>query len=765
MKLKHVRNYVVMLGILGALIVYLAVSPISAFIFALAAVSAVACLSGYTWSHEKKELTKTLTTQGDAARDLLNEMNMRYNSSLLVQEIGQASSGIRDTGTLCRTVVKLMEKRLDFDRGMIMLPTGDKRRLLHVAGYGYTMEQEKLLGEAEFHLDNPASKGVFVRAFNDQKPFLVNDLTQETGRLSSKSLALARQMGVHSLVCVPIVYENESLGILAVDNVASKRALTQSDMNLLMGVAAQTAASISEAISFQKLQQSEKKYRELVENANSIILRMDTRGYITFFNEYAQRFFGYTEKEILGKNIRGTLLPDEDSTEEDLMILSHGLTRNPELPAVRERDYVLKDGRTVWIAWTNRPIFDQEGNLNEILSIGHDLTGLKRAAQEKKHLEVQLQEAQKMEAIGTLAGGIAHDFNNILQAIFGYTQILLMKKHPNDPDYKNLEAIERSAQRASDLTKRLLIFGRKVESQLRPVDLEQEVIQVAKVLERTIPKMIRIELDLASEPGVINADPVQIEQIIMNLGVNARDAMPEGGTLRFQTRNVSLDAKYTDRHPGAVPGRYALLSVSDTGHGVSREIQDHIFEPFFTTKETGKGTGLGLSMVYGIVQSHKGVITCESEEGRGTTFNIFFPVLEEQHVPAEAMKEDTPLKKGKGTILLVDDEEAIRKPAEEILREFGYHIIAVPDGETALEVYQNGNDGVDLVILDLIMPGMGGRQCMDKLLHLDPNAKIIIASGYSADGSIKEAMDAGAKGFVGKPWDVRHMLKVVGEVL
>jgi CheY-like chemotaxis protein len=380
-------------------------------------------------------------------------------------------------------------------------------------------------------------------------------------------------------------------------------------------------------------------------------------------------------------------------------------------------------------------------------------------------LEAQLQGAQKMEAIGTLAGGIAHDFNNILQAIIGYTQILLMGKDLSDPDHEKLEAIEASAQRASELTKRLLIFGRKVESQLKPVDLNQEVGQVSKMLERTIPKMISIELNLSDNLKVINGDPVQIEQIMMNMGVNARDAMPDGGKLFFETKNVTLDEKFCRNHLGASPGEYVRLKVSDTGHGMDKELQEHIFEPFFTTKETGKGTGLGLAMVYGIVKIHGGYITCMSEPGQGTAFSIYFPIIESAIDNQISKEEEVPIKGGDETILLVDDEESIRQLGKELLGRFGYTVFTAPDGESALELYEKENENVDLIILDLSMPGMGGRRCLEKVVKLNPQVKVIIATGYSIDGSIKETIELGAKGFVGKPYDAKQFVEKVRNVL
>jgi PAS domain S-box-containing protein len=721
--------------------------------------------STYSAHLEKRDLIKTIETQGDAAKDLIEEANIRYSNALLIQEIGQATSTTMHEDELARTVVSAIERHLDFDRGMIMLADKTETRLVYAAGFGYNEEQASSLNHIEFHLDKPESKGMFVVAFREQRPFLVDDITQKHETLSLKSMDLAKQLGVRSLICVPIVYEGKSLGILAADNIESKRPLTQSDVNLLMGVAAQTAVNIVEARSYQKLEESEKKYRDLVENANSIILRMDTDGNITFINDFAQKLLGYSEYEILGKNIRGTIVPETDFEKRSLESLVDSLRRNPDKPAVSEKEYALRNGNKVWIAWTNKAIFDADGEFREILSIGNDLTELKQAAQEKEELEARLQEAQKMEAIGTLAGGIAHDFNNILQAILGYTQILLLKREPKDPDYGRLEAIKGSARTAADLTKRLLIFSRKVESKLKPVDLNQEVVQVSKMLERTIPRMIEIQLQLAEDLEIINADPVQAEQIMMNLGINARDAMPEGGQLIFETRNVQLDAAFCAEHLEVEPGDYVRLRVSDTGHGMDRETKEHIFEPFFTTKGTGMGTGLGLAMVYGIVKNHNGCIVCESSTGQGTVFDIYFPVLRKELDLIEVRESDAPIKAGRETILLVDDEKSILEPWKEIFSEFGYSVLTAPDGESALETYRKKQQDVDLIILDLIMPGMGGRRCLEEVLKINPEAKVIVASGYSVDALTRDALEAGAKVFVSKPYEISQMLKAVREVL
>ena len=841
---------------------------------------------------ESKELAKTIETQGNAAKDLLFEMDIRYKNVLLIKEIGQATSRIIDTENLVNTVVSAMEKRLDFDRGMIMLANRDETRLVYSGGYGYSTQQERFLQRTDFHLDNPESKGIFVLSFKEQKPFLINDIAEIEEDFSKRSLELAKQMGVRALICVPIIYEKKSLGILAVDNTRSKRVLTQSDMSLLMGVASQTAINIIEIMSFQKLQESEEKYRsilesieegffevdhygnftffndslcrimgysreellgmnnrdyttqetasrmfqlfnktyqtgnpgmvsdfeiirrdgstrileisaylrrdsssqpvgfrgvsrdvterklaeealreseekyrELVENANSIILRRDIEGRITFFNEFAQRFFGYAENEILGKNLRDTILPDTEPAKRDLDNLVASLQKDPERQVISEDENILRNGDTVWIAWTYKPIFDGNCKLKEVLCIGNDITELKRAENEKKDLESQLQVAQKMEAIGTLAGGIAHDFNNILQSIFSYTQILLTSKDADDPDRSRIEAIIKSVKRASDLTKRLLIFSRKVKSKLKPLNLDQEVIQIVKMLDRMIPKMVNIEVKLAGDLKAVSADPVQIEQIMMNLGVNARDAMPDGGNLVFETKNITLDTKFCKTHLGATPGEYVLLSVLDTGHGIEKDIQTHIFEPFFTTKEVGKGTGLGLAMVYGIVQSHGGYITCESETGKGTAFRIYFPALKIKEQEPDVEEVKLPVKGGSETILLVDDEESIRIPCKEMLANAGYKVLTAPDGESALGIFSRKYEKIALIILDLILPGMGGKQCLDEIVKVNPQSQVIVTSGYSVDGSVKEAIESKAKGFISKPYESRELLNLVREVL
>ena len=411
------------------------------------------------------------------------------------------------------------------------------------------------------------------------------------------------------------------------------------------------------------------------------------------------------------------------------------------------------------------PLLDDKGDIRSICSIAHDITDRKKAEVERERLQAQLQQAQKMEAVGTLAGGVAHDFNNLLQAINGYTQLLLMDKPEDDPEYHSLTAIQNSGKRAADLVRSLLLFSRKAETERKPMELNIEVERARTILERTIPKMVEIDVYPGRRLWTIMADPVQIEQILLNLGSNAADAMPDGGKLTIETANTTLDEDYAKQHSGVQPGSHVLLTISDTGHGMDRETQEKIFEPFFTTKEFGKGTGLGLASVFGIVKSHEGYITCYSEVGQGTTFKIYLPAIVQPEIEETKALEPQPIPRGTETILLVDDEEAIRGFAQQALMKFGYKVMTASTGEETLELYSDKPTEIDLIVMDLGMPGMGGHKCLHELLKLNPQQKVIIASGYSINGQVKKSMEAGAKGYVGKLYQLVDLLNTVRTVL
>ncbi len=424
-----------------------------------------------------------------------------------------------------------------------------------------------------------------------------------------------------------------------------------------------------------------------------------------------------------------------------------------------------RDGRPFWVSLNTTVKRDAEGNIvyNGFLT---DITGRRQAQQEREKLQSQLLQAQKMESLGILAGGVAHDFNNLLQAMSGNIELLLQGESL-DPQIKTrLQTVAQSMDRAAGLVKQLLLFSRKAESRKIRIDLNHEVEGAVRILERTIPKMIALDLHLDPSAWPLLADPVQVEQVLLNLANNAVDAMPDGGSLEIRTVNELLDESFVKKHPGAMTGRHVLLTVTDTGLGMDKEVLEHVFDPFFTTKGVGRrGAGLGLASAYGIVKSHCGYIECYSEPGRGTTFRIYWPAMGQEEIFRDPETLEIMPPGGSETILVVDDEPEIRKLTRDILEAFGYAVHCVAGGEQALQVYREHGRDIDLVLLDLNMPGMGGYRCLDILLQLDPSAKVVIASGYSAHGHAGNALSSGAKGFISKPYQLQELATTVREVL
>jgi PAS domain S-box-containing protein len=503
----------------------------------------------------------------------------------------------------------------------------------------------------------------------------------------------------------------------------------------------------------KSLRQSEERFRAAFRTSpDSITISGLADGRYVDINDGFTAMLGYDRDEVIGRTIEDLKIWDNPEGRQTLFqgLKAKGVVNNMEIS-------LLAKGSIVKTGLISASLFDYNG-APHVLSVTRDITALKVT-------ERQLQQARKMEAIGILAGGIAHDFNNILQVINGYTQLLTLEKSETDPDYAQLVEIEKAVEHAAQLVRQLLTFSRKAESKIVALDLNKEIISVRKILERALPKMIDINLHLGRELAPVTADPVQIEQVLLNLGTNAADAMPDGGTLLIETENVTLTDDYLDTHIGACAGEYVLLSVSDTGEGMDKDIVDHIFEPFFTTKEFGKGTGLGLASVYGIVKSYGGYISCYSEVGQGTTFKLYLPAAEGQEVPGEKdIEEDLP-RGGTETILLVDDEESIRTFAVAVLERFGYRVMTGATGEEALEVIGRTGGKIALVILDLGMPGMGGHKCLHEIRKNNPSIKVLIASGYLMNGQLKKSMEEGAAGYIGKPYQINKLLHKVRDIL
>ena len=504
----------------------------------------------------------------------------------------------------------------------------------------------------------------------------------------------------------------------------------------------------------EALRDSEERYRTFFDQSKDGVYITTRDGKLLEANQAYLDLFGFTKEEMRDLDI---LQIYPEPAAENRQSFREAIEKNGSV-----KDYEIKlktkDGRLIDCLSTSTLKRAPDGTILGYQGIVRDIT-------EYKQLQNELIQAQKMEGIGALAGGLSHDFNNILTIVHGYAELLIMDHDDGDPRLNDLYKIVEAAKTGSELVRSLLAFSRKSEIQQQPMNLNKQVEQIRHLLSRTIPKMINIETVLSAEPATVNADPGQVGQVLMNLAINAKDAMPDGGTMIMETRSISVDDEYCRTHLGLKPGAYVLLKVSDTGCGMDKETLARIFEPFFTTKEVGVGAGLGLAMVYGIVKQHGGVIVCSSELGRGTTFSVYLPALEQDEPGAEAAAVKELPTGGNETILLVDDEESIRSLGIKMLNRAGYTVLTAPDGRAALETYEQRSADISLVILDLMMPEMGGKQCLEKLLEMDPKAKVIISTGYSMDDQTKEVAESGARGFVRKPFQVTHMLNAVREVL
>ncbi len=501
----------------------------------------------------------------------------------------------------------------------------------------------------------------------------------------------------------------------------------------------------------RRLERSQQKYRDLVENAGSIILGWDTAGMITFMNDYGQRLLGYPEEDLLGRSVVGTIVPDRDSSGRDLVAMIEGITSNPDEYSYNENENVTKDGRSVWISWSNKPVYNEVGQLIGILSIGTDIT-------ERKKLEQQLFQAQKMEAVGQLAGGIAHDFNNMLMVINGYCELLLDDLDETNHLRKDIEQIKGTASRAAALTRQLLAFGRRQVVQPKVADLNKLLAGSREMIVRLIGPGVNLELQTRDDPLYIYADPVQIEQVILNLAANARDAMQGGGELKIETRRSPIENPDSGERYMVPAGTYVICSVRDTGTGMSADTMEHIFEPFFTTKIPGKGTGLGLSTVYGIVKQNDGFIFAESDPGSGSCFTMYFPLVredelirsEEPHTPEEKLR-------GSEGILLVESEAKVRRYTKTVLQKYGYNVLTAAGVSDALGLGKAMD--VDLLISTAALPGKSGSELAEKVREMHPGLKVLIIT-EAAEQELSDRVHT-----IAKPFTSEALLRKIRKIL
>lgn len=506
------------------------------------------------------------------------------------------------------------------------------------------------------------------------------------------------------------------------------------------------------------LKQAEEKYRDIFENALEGIYQCAPDGTLITANPAFAHILGYESGDALKEaaaNIWEQIHADEDSRSELLRLMeAQGFVR------AFECRFRCKDGSTVWVSESSRAVKDDRNRLLFYEGIIQDITFQKKAAEEKKRLEEQLLQAQKMEAIGTLTGGIAHDFNNLLMGIEGYASLMLLELDPGHPFYAKLKKIEEQVQSGAELTKQLLGFARRGRYEIKTLDINDIVAGSVDMFSRT-KKQLNIKLKLHGRPLLVDADLSQIEQVVLNLLVNAWQAMPGGGDLHINTTEVVPDKAFTFSYDMR-PGKFALISIADTGIGMDSKTKKRIFEPFFTTKSMGRGTGLGLASAYGIVKGHGGMIEVVSKIGEGSTFNVYLPLSEKQCPEKTAPGH---IERGRGTVLLVDDEEIVLSVGKELLEALGFEVLTAGNGRDALEIYEKASAQIKLVILDMIMPDLGGGEVFDALKKLNPDVRAILASGYSLDGRPSKILARGCRGFIKKPFGIEELSGKIKEVL
>ena len=504
----------------------------------------------------------------------------------------------------------------------------------------------------------------------------------------------------------------------------------------------------------QELQRREERFRRLIENASDLITVINCEGIAQFQSPSSERVLGFKPEEIAGRSVFEIIHPED--TPRVVAALQNTLS-NPTVPIIEEFRLRHRDGtwRTIQSIGQNMPA--ETGGPFLIVVNSRDVTG-------QKSLQEQLRQSQKMEAIGQLAGGIAHDFNNLLTVIAGHSELLLMESPPDNPATASLTEIRGAAARAAALTRQLLAFSRQQVLSPRVVNLNMVVTDAGKMLQRLIGEDVVLQTNLSPDLNPVRVDPGQMDQVIINLLVNARDAMPRGGKISIETSNVLLDEAYAKSRPDVRPGRYVRLAVSDAGTGIAPEILPHIFEPFFTTKGVGQGTGLGLAVVHGIVKQSEGHITVSSKVGVGTTFQIHLPVVEKPLHRSAATGESKRLH-GPETILLVEDEESVRKLAAMALERFGYTVLKAASGDDALHLLATSGRKIDLLLTDLVMPGMSGRELAEAFASRAPEIKVLFLSGYTDDAAVRHGILQAGMAFLQKPFTPNLLAEKIREVL
>ncbi len=667
----------------------------------------------------------------------------------------ETSTTVLSTLDLTDLLDKVLKKMMDIanlDRAGVFLvdKNGANLNLIHAAG----VEPDTLKKLKNYNIPINKKNNIIARAAQSKKTILVEDT--DNFSLNRKN-PLLLTFKPKAFIIVPLTVRDEVIGIMIGDNSSNKNFIKEIDKELLTSFANHIAIAIENANLYRRLEKSERKYRQIVENINEGILILTEGGSIIFSNKKMNELMECDS--LIGQNIYNLVLNDEDRKK-----LLHLMMTNFEGKQGREEiEFYLPNKRhSIPILMSSVPIFKEDNkSIQGVLALITDLS-------HQKELERRLLQAQKLESIGTMAGGIAHDFNNILTGILGFTTLMKEKAKDRKDLMHFIDIIEKSSLRAAELVKKMLIFSRDAASTEDEACNPQEVIQeVFTLIKSTFPKNIKVNLINLEKCPPVKCGASQFQQIVMNLCINARDAMPTGGTL-----DIILDICSHGEIPiflkkRCQEGNFVRLTVSDTGSGMPKEILDRIFDPFFTTKEVGKGSGLGLAVVYGLMESIGGLIDVKSKVGLGTSFFLYFPVATASHLKTEESDEKAPFH-GTETVLITDDEEMIRALASEILQSYGYNTVVAKNGVEAVSTYKALHPKIHLVLMDILMPEMDGITAAKEILQFDPNAKILFCSGYTSMSEIEKSNILKANNgyrLIKKPFKPFKLVKEIRSVL
>ena len=687
---------------------------------------------------EKKELVEYLKERGDTANHLIEVTQTRYHNARLVQEIGMAGADILEVNTFIHTVLESMSRNLDFTRGLIALTDNASKRLHCVDSYGFSSQAQQLLGNIDFKIDLADASDMFTQVLKTGKPSFIRNVRQQISNLTPDSRSMIEGLGAESLISVPLIHKNEPLGLLVVDTQGAQRDHTTSDVNLLMGIASQVATGIVNARSYARLQKSEQRYRLLAENVTDVIWILDVATMkLTYVSPSVEKASGYAPDEILTQSIDQYLTPGsfqqvvttlgdtlERAARGEIDIKSYSITI--ELEEVRKNSAIRP------IEVTAGFLLDENDQPNAVLGISRDLSERLKSERARTAVKDKLQQAKKMESLGTMAGSIAHNFNNLLMVVLGNLEIAKANLPDGSTAASNIQRAANASQRAADLSSMMLTYVGQLQKESLPVDLSQMVNAVLENLDESKMAHVNLELELADPMPLVAADADQMRQVISGFITNAIEALgTQTGRVRISTGSMYGDRNYlsTTYLKEEMPeGMYAYVEVADTGCGMDAETLAKVFDPFFSTKFTGRG--LGMAAVMGIIRSHNGALKVSSIKNEGSVFTALFPIQGISLPPAAInQKDDQKVARGR-SVLLVDDEAMVMDIGSQFLKRLGYTVLTASNGQQAVALFKQATDRIDCVLLDFTMPGMDGPATMQQIRKIRSDARIIITSGY-----------------------------------